>query len=560
MVSPSRLQHGVRGAFPRRVMSAGRLGFAVALIGLLVTGSLAWTARSLNRSNEHRLLQVQTAQAGALIASSILGIEAPLATALQIETVTAGDTGQFARFMAAYTGSDKLFVSASVWQVAGTGAHLITSVGQPATLETAAVQALVTKALHSSTFVVTGIPENSPQMIGFALANSASPKYVIVAERAIPANRKVAVEGNSAFSDLKYATYLGATTNTLQLTTTDVSPSQLPLKGAAHVVVPFGDTSITLVASPLGHLGGSLGASLSWIVLGVGILLTIAAAYVAVQLARRRREAEQSSETISSLYSDLDRLYAEQRTIAVTLQRALLPRRLPSIDNLEIASRYVAGADGVDVGGDWYSLVEIDDGRFAFVVGDVSGRGVGAATIMAQLRYTVRAYLMEGHGPGAVLEMCSRQLDIAVDGHFATVLVGVGDLGSREITVANAGHLNPLLVSGEHTSFVDTTVGPPIGVGPSTYAETTVAMAPGSTLLAFTDGLIERRGEDIDRGFERLADAATDLGPTLEGVLSRLLTTVAEDTAGDDIAILAFRWVDAQSPDPVSMSATESRV
>ena len=560
MVSPSRLQHGVRGAFPRRFMSAGRLGFAVALIGLLVTGSLAWTARSLNRSNEHRLLQVQTAQAGALIASSILGIEAPLATALQIETVTAGDPGQFARFIAAYTGSDKLFVSASVWQVAGTGAQLITSVGQPATLETAAVQALVTKALHSSTFVVTGIPENSPQMIGFALANSASPKYAIVAERAIPANRKVAVESNSAFSDLKYATYLGATTNTLQLTTTDVSPSQLPLKGAAHVVVPFGDTSITLVASPLGHLGGSLGASLSWIVLGVGILLTIAAAYVAVQLARRRREAERSSETISDLYSDLDRLYAEQRTIAVTLQRALLPRRLPSIDNLEIASRYVAGADGVDVGGDWYSLVEIDDERFAFVVGDVSGRGVGAATIMAQLRYTVRAYLMEGHGPGAVLEMCSRQLDIAVDGHFATVLVGVGDLGSREITVANAGHLNPLLVSGEQTRFVDTTVGPPIGIGPSTYAETTVAMAPGSTLLAFTDGLIERRGEDIDRGFERLADAATDLGPTLEGVLSRLLTTVAEATAGDDIAILAFRWVDAQAPDPVSISATESRV
>jgi serine phosphatase RsbU (regulator of sigma subunit) len=559
MVSPSRLQHGV-GAFPRRFMSAGRLGFVVGLIGLVVTGSLAWTARSLNRSNEHRLLQVQTAQAGALIAASILGIEAPLATALQIETVTGGDTSQFARFMSAYTGAGRLFVSASVWQVAGSGAHMVTSVGQPGTLETAAVQALVAKALHSSTFVVTGIPANRPQLIGFALANSASPNYAIVAERAIPANRKVAVESNSAFSDLKYATYLGATTNSAQLSTTDVSPSQLPLKGAARVVVPFGDTSVTLVAAPLGHLGGSLGANLPWIVLAVGIVLTITSVFVAVRLARRRREAERSSETISGLYRDLDRLYAEQRTIAVTLQRALLPRRIPSIANLEIASRYVAGADGVDVGGDWYSLVQIDDQRFGFVVGDVSGRGVGAATIMAQLRYTVRAYLMEGHGPGAVLGMCSRQLDIAVDGHFATVLVGVGDLGSREITLANAGHLNPLLVSGDQTSFVETTVGLPIGIGPSTYAETTVAMAPGSTLLAFTDGLIERRGEDIDRGFERLADAATDLDATLEAVLSRLLTTVAEDTAGDDIAILAFRWVDAQSPDPVSISASGSRV
>jgi len=560
MVSPSRLQRGVRDAFPRRFMSVGRLGFVVGLIGLVVTGSLAWTARSLNRSNEHRLLQVQTAQGGALIASSILGIEAPLATALQIETVTGGDTGQFARFMSAYTGSGQLFVSASVWQVAGSGAHMVTSVGQPGTLETAAVQALVAKALHSSTFVVTGIPANTPQLIGFALANSASPTYAIVAERAIPANRKVAVESNSAFSDLKYATYLGATTNSAQLTTTDVSPSQLPLRGAARVVVPFGDTSVTLVAAPLGHLGGSLGANLPWIVLAVGIVLTITSVFVAVRLARRRREAEVNAETISELYRDLDRLYGEQRSIALTLQHALLPRRIPSIAELEIASRYVAGADGVDVGGDWYSLVQVDEQRFAFVVGDVSGRGINAATIMAQLRYTVRAYLLEGHGPGAALGMCSRQLDIAEDGHFATILVGVGDLGSREVTLANAGHLNPLLVSVTGSRFIETPVGLPIGVGAATYAETTLVMPPGSTLLAFTDGLVERRGEDIDLGFQRLAHAATDLGKTLDGALTRLLSIVAEDTAGDDIAILAFRWVGRELPDPVVIGASGSRV
>jgi serine phosphatase RsbU (regulator of sigma subunit) len=560
MVSLPRLQHGVR-TLPRRFMSAGRLGFVVGLIGLLVTGSIAWTARALNRSNEHRLLQVQTAQAAALIASSILGIEAPLATALQIENVTGGDAGRFAKFMSSYTGSGQLFVSASVWEVSGSGARIVTSLGQPATLDTAALQALVARALHSSTFVVTGIPANSPQLIGFALANSANPTYAIVAERAIPANRKVAVESSPAFSDLKYATYLGATTNSSQLTTTDVSPNQLPLKGrAVRVAVPFGDTTVTLVAAPMGHLGGSLGANLPWVILLVGIVLTITSVFVAVQLARRRREAERSSETISGLYGDLDRLYAEQRTIAVTLQRALLPRRIPSIATLEIASRYVAGTDGVDVGGDWYSLVQVDEQRFAFVVGDVSGRGVEAATIMAQLRYTVRAYLLEGHGPGAALGMCSGQLDIAEDGHFATILVGVGDLATREITMANAGHLNPLVVSEAGSSFVDTAVGPPIGIGPATYPETTVVMAPGSTLLAFTDGLIERRGEDIDRGFQRLADAMTDLDMTLEAVLARVLATVAEDTAGDDIAILAFRWLDAELPDPVVIAASGSRV
>jgi serine phosphatase RsbU (regulator of sigma subunit) len=545
-------------------MSAGRLGLVIGLIGLVVTGSVAWTARALNRSNEHRLLQVQTAQAGALIASSILGIEAPLATALQIETVTGGDAGQFARFMSSYTGSGQLFVSASVWQVEGSGARMVTSLGQPAALEPASVQALVAKAFHSPTFVVTGIPANSPQMIGFALANSASPTYAIVAERAIPTNRKVGVESNAAFSDLKYATYLGATTNSAQLTTTDVSPNQLPLKGrTARIAVPFGDTTVTLVTAPLGHLGGTLGANLPWIILLLGIALTVTSAFVAVQLTRRRKEAERSSETISGLYGDLDRLYAEQRTIAVTLQRALLPRRIPSIATLEIASRYVAGTDGVDVGGDWYSLVQVDEQRFAFVVGDVSGRGVEAATIMAQLRYTVRAYLLEGHGPGAALGMCSGQLDIAEDGHFATILVGVGDLATREITMANAGHLNPLMLSGvpgAGSSFVNTAVGPPIGIGPAIYDETTVVMEPGSTLLAFTDGLIERRGEDIDRGFERLAAAATDSDMTLEAVLARVLSTVAEDTAGDDIAILAFRWLDPELPDPIVIAASGSRV
>lgn len=116
------------------------------------------------------------------------------------------------------------------------------------------------------------------------------------------------------------------------------------------------------------------------------------------------------------------------------------------------------------------------------------------------------------------------------------------------------------MISGGETSFVDTTVGPPIGIGPASYPETTIVMAPRSTLLAFTDGLIERRGEDIDRGFQRLADAAADLDMSLEGVLTRLLSTVAEDTAGDDIAILGFRWLAPESPDPIAIAASGSRV
>ena len=144
------------------------------------------------------------------------------------------------------------------------------------------------------------------------------------------------------------------------------------------------------------------------------------------------------------LYEQLGGLYGEQRTIAETLQQALLPRTNPSIPNLEIATRYVAGTVGVDIGGDWYSTLPIDDAHFAFVIGDVSGRGIDAASIMARLRFTIRAYLLEGHAPDTVLEMCSHQLDIEYDGHFATVLVGVGDLETRRVVLANAGHPRPI--------------------------------------------------------------------------------------------------------------------
>ena len=262
------------------------------------------------------------------------------------------------------------------------------------------------------------------------------------------------------------------------------------------------------------------------------------------QLVKRRGEAEESAHTITGLYEQMDGLYAEQRTIAETLQRALLPQTNPTIPNLEVATRYVAGVDGVDIGGDWYSVVLLDDRHFAFVVGDVSGRGIDAATIMARLRFTIRAYLLEGHPPDVVLEMCSRQLDAGTDGHFATVIVGIGDVESRQIVLANAGHLEPLVVSGARAEFVKTETGLPLGVSAFAYASTTIAMPPGSTFMAFTDGLVERRGEGIDRGLNRLATAATADSSTLDGLLTVVISDLVRQGNTDDIAVLAFRWTD----------------
>jgi serine phosphatase RsbU (regulator of sigma subunit) len=311
---------------------------------------------------------------------------------------------------------------------------------------------------------------------------------------------------------------------------------------------------LTLLATPQSQLGGPLGAELPWVFLVGGVLLTAATALAVELLVRRRRSAERDALTIAGLYGQLDVLYGEQRSIALTLQHALLPQYNPSIPYLETATRYVAGAHGVDIGGDWYSLLHVDDQHFAFAVGDVSGRGVSAATVMARLRFTIRAYLLEGHPPDRVLAMCSEQIDISVDDHFSTVLVGIGDRATRRLTLANAGHLNPLIMTGTEARFATTAVGLPLGITPGSYEPTTVVLRPGATFLAFTDGLVERRGESLDDGLARLVGVATRPEPTLEALVSTVLAQLTEDGSEDDIAVLAFRWaeggLDAAPPAP----------
>ena len=531
-------------------MAPARATVIVAVIGLVITLTVSWTAWTLNRHNEHRLLEVQTRQAAAVLSSTILSLRNPLETALQIEGATGGSTVQFERFASSYVGPHGAFVSAVLWEsdgstwrpVATAGAEPLLSQGSPGALD------LIHRSLTGTTFAVAPVPRNGAQRVGYAIADPKA-SAAIYAERAIPADRVVPAESTSAFSDLDFATYLGPTTDLSALATTDLPLSQLPLSGdIARVSIPFGDSSVTLVAAPRGALGGAQGGALPWVFLVGGLLVTAGTAVVTYLLVGRRRKAEQDAETIATLYRQLDGLYDEQRSIAGALQQALLPQRNPPVPNLEVATTYLAGTHGLEIGGDWFSLIEIDEGHFAFAVGDVSGKGVEAAAIMARLRFTIRAYLTEGHPPDEVLAMCSRQLNVNRDGHLATVLVGLGDSATGEITLANAGHLRPILVTGTSTEFVATDVGLPLGVTACTYRATAVQLASGSALVAFTDGLVERRGENIDLGLDRLVRAADGDSATVEELLAGLTATLGPDGAADDVAVLAFRWTGPTAP------------
>ncbi len=366
----------------------------------------------------------------------------------------------------------------------------------------------------------------------------------VYAERAVPADRRAPAARNSAFRQLHYAIYFGQAESAAQLSTTDVDPAVLPFDGVtARTTIPFGDDFLTLSTTPRDHLGSDFGRRLPLLLLFAGIVLTAFAAGAGQQLVRGRHTAEHDAATITELYERTEILFAKQRELFVSLQRALLPRAFPRVANLELAAQYVAGARGLDIGGDWYSIIELDTSRFGFVVGDVSGHGVDSVAVMAHARFTIRAYLMEGEDPATVLEKCAPQFDILEDGHLTTALVGVGDWRTGEITLASAGHLPPALITEAGARYVELTPGRPLGTGPDRYLSTHLTMPPGSTLFCFTDGLVERRGEGIDDGLARLAGVLDSMpGRSVDDLVAHTVQQLRHQDAPDDIATLAIRW------------------
>jgi hypothetical protein len=359
--------------------------------------------------------------------------------------------------------------------------------------------------------------------------------YVASAGQNLPSNRELHIPANSPEAGLNVAIYFGHATNSTSLVETNAS--HLPLSGTvSHAVVPFGSSVLTLVISTQVPLAGTWSEFFPWGILIVGVLFTFGITVMAERLIRRRKSAE-------VLADENQFLYGEQRSISMTLQRSLLPKVLPSIPEVEMAARYIPGEDGVEVGGDWYSAIQVDDHRFAFVVGDVSGRGLSAATIMAGLRYTIRAYASLGYSPAQILEMASKEINITSDKHFATVLVGAVDNERHELTIANAGHPPALLLWGEQNEFVETPIGTPLGLGVRPYESKTISIPPNSTLIAYTDGLIERRDEVIDVGKERLRRVASVGATTIDGLLTNIMENIfAERGSDDDTAILGIRW------------------
>ncbi|MFN2545557.1 MAG: MASE1 domain-containing protein [Actinomycetota bacterium] len=241
--------------------------------------------------------------------------------------------------------------------------------------------------------------------------------------------------------------------------------------------------------------------------------------------------------------------------IAETLQRSLLPDRLPVIPGVELAARYVPATADMEVGGDWYDVVQLPNGLVGLAIGDVAGHGLRAASLMGQIRMALRAYALEETSPSRVMARIHEMAGRLLHSEIVTLAYLVFDPETDSIVFSNAGHPPPVVIGPDGVgTYLEGGLTPPLGavVYANQHVDATAELPHGSTLLLYTDGLVERRGESIRRGLDHLMAVASEAEGDLEELCDGVLDAMVGGEVSDDIAVLALR--------PVSLAGERLRV
>ncbi|WP_217176614.1 SpoIIE family protein phosphatase [Streptomyces sp. AC495_CC817] len=283
-----------------------------------------------------------------------------------------------------------------------------------------------------------------------------------------------------------------------------------------------------------------------------GVVLGVAAFYRAQDPAPfgdDDRSLVQELATRAALSIDNARRYTRERTMVLALQRSLLPQGLPDRDSVEVAHRYLPAES--DVGGDWYDVIPLSGTRIGLFVGDVVGHGLLSAAMMGRVRTAARSFAELDFPPDEVLThldnlvgRLDREDPVSDGGGIigATCLYAVYDPTSQQCTLARAGHPPPALVRPDGTvTFPELPAGPPLGLGGLPFEAVDVQLPEGSTLVLYTDGLIEDRERDVDLVLDQLREALAHPEHTPEETCRLVLDTVASPHPGDDIALLVAR-------------------
>jgi len=286
----------------------------------------------------------------------------------------------------------------------------------------------------------------------------------------------------------------------------------------------------SLIVAPLRAKGRALGA----LVLGAA---TATRRYDSPDLALLEDLGHRAGLAVASA-----QVFRREHDAAVTLQRALLPKALPEIEGMAFAARYEPAAPGLQVGGDWYEVVNVADGMVGLTIGDVAGRGLRAAAVMGRIRPALAAYVLDGHPPHEAVGRLDRLLHEIADPVMTTIFHMRYDRDRGIARFVRAGHPPALLRASDGSiTPLEGTGNPPVGVlSGATYTEAEVAIQPGSMLLLYTDGLIEGRDRDVRTGLARLKRAFASAPGDPHACLDWLSDQLECDSFPDDVAMLAI--------------------
>ncbi len=246
------------------------------------------------------------------------------------------------------------------------------------------------------------------------------------------------------------------------------------------------------------------------------------------------------------LLLDRERLYQLEHELALTLQFAMLGNDVLDDDRIETCTRYIPAIDRLSVGGDWYDLFQLNEDCIGITVGDAVGHGVESATAMGRLRIALAALVGLGFEPGSTLDGLDRFADQSPESRYATCLYGVIDLSASELSYSSAGQMPPVLIGPDgEVKLLSRVQDPPLAVANQGRRTGTVPFVAGSTILAYTDGLIQRKEEEIDTGLARLVAAVRRLAnesvnDLCDGVVDELTPSRRQR---DDIAMVAVRFI-----------------
>lgn len=281
---------------------------------------------------------------------------------------------------------------------------------------------------------------------------------------------------------------------------------------AAFPVMSAGDVAGVLVVHGRSGPAGALAE-------GANLALRTTVEIAGQSIFRHRLELLEREQVAHRRTTELRAQLDAEHALYEALQQAALPPHLPELAGVRLAAQYQPALEHVGIGGDWYDAFLLDDGRLGVCVADVAGHGVEAASVMAQLRNGLRAYAFEGLEPDAVLGRLDRLLARLETSLFASAVYAIYDPTEATLRWSNAGHPPPILFGPEGAVLLDRDEarGPVLGwsLGPAGCSAVTIS--PGGGVLLFTDGLVERRGEHIDTGLDRLVEAVAEqaeIGPT----------------------------------------------